>query len=396
MIIRHPLRSRTTLLLNKSGTMIAMENSIPAQVDKVLSLGPFGNNKSLAFNVRTLYVGIQKIVNAALGIDVGPKMSLSSPVAQVLTRATLDEVFVLLKNNSVEKARQKVNLLEEYSTNLLADTQTEEFSIFPEQELHPLSDLNSNEFLRAIACRVREAFIRDGFTSKVELVEPTKLHYKNIEDGKALLTQLIPHVSSSTLSLVRCLLLVNGAIGSAYFNETPFMYVVGITGLSDPLQIANTLLHEALHQKMADIRLTRRILCEDYNDLDSTTSKDLLIPWGASSPRVFSVSLGLAAYHFYVHSALVHASALEHLPNNTLLQSIDGEKIVSRLVLAFERAAYLETRLRSNAVQKKMGSDGVQFMTLMGDAMIQLQEVRLLNGTELSVHRQLEFSSSTA
>jgi hypothetical protein len=51
-------------------------------------------------------------------------------------RLQYSKVFVLLKNNSVEKARQKLNLLEEYSTNLLADTQSEEFSIFPERELH--------------------------------------------------------------------------------------------------------------------------------------------------------------------------------------------------------------------------------------------------------------------
>jgi hypothetical protein len=369
--------------------MVAVENSIPAQVDKVLSSGSFGDNKSLTFNVRTLYAGIQKIVDKVLDVSFDSKMFSSLPVSQVLTRATLDETFVLIKNRDFEEAKQKIDFLEKCFASFTSE-QGNEAAIFPDHKLYPLSNLSCNEFLMGIVCRVKDALVRDGFTDKIEFIEPTEFHYKSIEDGQSLLGQLVPHTAHSTLSLVRCLLLVDGAIGSAYFNETPFMYIVGKSRLNDPLQIADTLLHEALHQKMADIRLTRRILCEEYNDLESTASKDLLIPWGASSPRIFSVSLGLAAYHFYVHSVLVHASALEHLSSSVLMHNIAAEEVSERLLLSFKRAAFLETSLRSDIVQSKMGSDGIQFLTWMGDAMIQLREMSLLNKTKLGEQELIE------
>jgi hypothetical protein len=220
-------------------------------------------------------------------------------------------------------------------------------------------------------------------------------HYKAIQSGKALLNQLTPGASSSTLSLVRCLVIVNAAVQSAYFNETPFMYVVSVTKLNDPLQTADTILHEALHQKMVDIRLTRQILCEEYDDIDSIDSADVPIPWGASSPRPYSVARGLATYHFYVHSTLVHAAALEHLHNNAVLQNIGAEEIASRLLRVFERAVYLETSLKSDVAREKMGSDGISFMEWMSHAMNQLREVRLLDGTKLG-EQQLKYSDNTA
>ena len=362
--------------------MIAAKTSITAQVDEALSSGRFGNDRSLTNDIRTLYAGIQKIVSTLVNIDVTSEMFSSLASAQVVTRATLDEAFSLLKNNNVERARQKVNDLKQNFSPLAADSIGSETSIFPEQDLQPLFNLNSNRFFKEIAYRLKDSLVKDGF-DKIEFVEPTELHYKAIENGKTLLKQLTPSVSSSTLSLVRCLVLVDGAIGSAYFKETPFAYIVGLTRLDDPLKTADSILHEALHQKMADISLTRQILNEEYDDLESKASRDLLLPWGDSSPRPFSVALGLAAYHFYVHSTLVHAAALEHLPTNTVLQSIGSNEITSRLILVFKRAAYLEKSLRSCVVREKMGSDGISFMDWMSHAMNQLREVRLLNGTKL-------------
>lgn len=375
--------------------MVAAKTSITAQVDEALSLGRFGNDKSLAYNIRTLYAGIQKILSTSIDIDVTSEMFSSSAAAQVVIRATLDEAFVLLENNNLEGARQKVNDLKQNFTSLAVDSISSETYIFPEQDLQPLSSLSSNEFFKRIVYRLKDSLVKDGFTDEVEFIEPTKSHHKAIENGKTVLKQLTPRVSSSTLSLVRCLVLVNAAIGSAYFNETPFMYIVGLTRLDDPLQTADTILHEALHQKMADISLTRQILSENYDDLESKASKDLLIPWGASSPRPFSVALGLAAYHFYLHSTLVHAAALEHLPTNTVLQSIGSEEITSRLILAFDRATYLETSLRGEVARKKMGSDGISFVAWMSNALEQLRKVRLLDGTKLE-EQQLKFSDNRA
>ncbi len=376
--------------------MIAVDNSIAAQVDKALSSGPFGNGNSLSHNIRTLYTGIQKIIDASVGINLISEMFSSSAAAQVVTRATLDEAFVTLKNNNLEEAGQKVKELKQHF-NLLADNQSESAThIFPKLDLQPLGNWKSNDYFhKTIAYRVRDSFVKDGFTDKVELVEPTDSHYKAIENGKALLNQLIPGVSSSTLSLVRCLMIANAAIQSAYFNETPFMYVVSVTKLNDPLQTADTILHEALHQKMADIRLTRQILCEEYDDLNSRASADVPIPWGASSPRPYSVARGLATYHFYVHSTLVHTAALEHLHNNTVLQNIGAEEIACRLLRVFERAVYLETSLKSDLARKKMGSDGISFMEWMSYAMNQLREVFLLDGTRLG-EQQLKYSDNKA
>lgn len=62
---------------------------------------------------------------------------------------------------------------------------------------------------------------------------------------------------------------------------------------------------------------------------------------------------------------------------------VGGEEIVRRLTVAFERAAYLYTNLRSDVAQQKTGSDASRFMAWIGDALDRLREVRLLDGTKL-------------
>lgn len=374
--------------------MITKDISTADEVDQALSSGRFGNGKALAHNIRILYTGVKRILDASIGYNLTAVMSSPSAAVQVVARATIDEAFAMLTSN-LEGAKQKVAELKRYSTSL-ADGQNESNThSFPEQDLQPLSNWTSSDLHQTIIRRMRDTMSRDGYTGKMKPVETTESHRKAIENAKALLNQLTPRVASSTLLLVRCLALIDATIDSGYINETPFMFMVNVARLADPLQTADIILHEALHQKQVDIRLTRQLLHEGYDDVASEASVDVPIPWGASSPRPFSVARGLAAYHVYVHTTLLHTAALEHLPNNPVLHSIGGEEIVRRLATTFERAAYLDKSLRSDIARAKMSNDASQFMAWMGHALDQLRDVRLLDGTRLG-DRQPSFSSNVA
>ena len=69
-----------------------------------------------------------------------------------------------------------------------------------------------------------------------------------------------------------------------------------------PWQTAQALLHEALHQKLADFGTVRSFLREG----DASTVR---VFWGRKDAEHFPLERAYAAFHVYVHLALFHARA---------------------------------------------------------------------------------------
>nr|BFE50946.1 hypothetical protein GCM10017745_43730 [Saccharothrix mutabilis subsp. capreolus] len=96
-------------------------------------------------------------------------------------------------------------------------------------------------------------------------------------------------------------------MGSGYYAGTPLLIFVNAGVFADEAEAAEIVLHESLHQKLADIGVAREILRRGYVD---EHSHRIPVPWGGD--REFSVDRALAAYHVYTHQTVLYLSLLGH------------------------------------------------------------------------------------
>lgn len=361
--------------------MQTVNTSIISRLDTTLASGRFGKSESLKRNICTLYAGIQRLVNASTGHDMAAITSSPSVKVQIITRATLDEVLVALRNEP-HVARDKIIELEQHFASF-ASKGRRSVQLRPETGLQPLGDWWLSDLSCAIIKRLEHVMTRDGYTEKIKMVEPIAEHREVIDNVKAFLSSIVPQVASATLSHILGIALVEARFESAYLNEAPLMFMIDVGVLTDLLKAADTILHESLHQKMADIRLTRQLFREGYDDPTSEARGAVTIPWGAPHPRQFSVARGISAHHVYVHSAFLHAAALAQLPNSPVLQGIGEQEIAHRLCRSFERASYLAKVLTRDVAIREMGKDGIQFIIWINNALDELRGIHLSNGNRL-------------
>jgi hypothetical protein len=380
--VQHQIFSRANEVLI---VLTVKANNID-QIDTILASGPFGDGESIVYNTRTFYVGLQRLIEGASGLDLTDVMSSSAAEVMVIARATLDEAFLVLAD-APHIAHEKLVKLKQDFISFSNEESRSPVPFVSKVESLAFGDWSSKIFRRAIAERFKDSMERDGLIEEFRILEPTALHQEVINKAKTLIESLIPKVVAKTLPLVHGIAIVEGKVDSAYIVSVPLMFMLNVRVLDDQLQTADSILHESLHQKMFDIRLTRQLLREDYNDRASEERGDVPIPWGASSPRKFSIARGLATEHVYIHTAFLYVAALEHLHSNAVLRDVGGNEIIRRLYCSFERASYLADCLASDAVARELGRDGVRFRLWMDQVLEQLREIRLSDGTYLGDYK---------
>ena len=136
--------------------------------------------------------------------------------------------------------------------------------------------------------------------------------------------------------------------------ELPGVVFLARASLRSPWSVAEHLLHEALHQKLYDIRHTHSVLIRDFEarsaaaDQDDRSSRVVSL-WNtedAPGSNRWGLTRSLAAYHVYVHLA-VYASSAEATYDATMSKSAPSYEQLGRVgaVTAFRRAVYLGDEL---------------------------------------------------
>ena len=119
--------------------------------------------------------------------------------------------------------------------------------------------------------------------------------------------------------------------------------------LQNPWYVAEHLLHEALHQKLYDIRHTHSVLNGDFSINDPASEIEVVSLWNtedAPGSNVWAPSRCLAAFHVYVHLAVfAQLAAKAHEDGTAVEPGIDDVRLVSA-DSAFKRAVYLGSELR--------------------------------------------------
>lgn len=153
-----------------------------------------------------------------------------------------------------------------------------------------------------------ESLVDEGLSSGLPgaiLGRPEPAFADALRQGCELLARLLPELAASVFHHVRLIGFIDDRrTGSLSWNSMPS--VVFMTGrpTRTPWETAEALLHEALHQKLADFATTRSFLREG----DASTIR---VFWNRKDAEHFPPDRAYAAFHVYVHLALFLARAAQ-------------------------------------------------------------------------------------
>ncbi|MGC6519065.1 MAG: hypothetical protein ACON37_03445 [Candidatus Puniceispirillaceae bacterium] len=322
------------------------------QFDDYLSSGQFGDSDYLTKNCLILYDNLAELLSTRFRLVVPKPSSVSNTFDRILCRRAIDFAFAQLQQEHQKTPAEHLTKLVKFIEHSSRDANSA-------IAVGPVSFLNvvSEECATADIRQTFAASMRDEGAS-IYGISPTGYHIQQAEKAVELISQIMPSTFHGTLNMAPTAVIVKGGISSAYINENPNAFFLNDTQFDDVLLLAETLLHEALHEKMASIRLTSNLLRPAYDDITSEDAGDVLVPWPHSqSPRSWSFARALAAYHVYVHTSALYLLAMHD----------DGTRegpndILARLNLHFERANYLQNALTCDRCLAHADADAMDFL----------------------------------
>jgi hypothetical protein len=189
--------------------------------------------------------------------------------------------------------------------------------------------------------------------------------------GALLLSDLLPVVSCSALSHVHLI---------AFFPEVGFwkgassmsQFALGGTiflnkeYLRDPWWVAEQLLHESLHQKLYDFRHGHSLLEPNFSRPDAPRVCSLWNIAGSNKSNLWDIHRALAAFHVYVHLALLSTVAEQRAPE--LEQKYGPRRAIIESRRAMDRAHYLYEQIRESC-WLELGLAGQRLVEWLGSVL---------------------------
>ena len=186
-----------------------------------------------------------------------------------------------------------------------------------------------------------------------------------------IMKDILPKTFFGTLDLVSGVVIVRGGITSGYINENPGSFFISAGQFECPYVLGETLLHEALHEKMAQIRLTSNLINPSYDDFKSEMIGDVLVPWpDKNSPRRWSTARALAALHVYCHTCVYYFLLLQRYEIN----GVDKKEMNNLFKTHFERANYLTDAISMAHCTQFLDFDGLQFLDWLQDILSPIRQ----------------------
>lgn len=166
--------------------------------------------------------------------------------------------------------------------------------------------------------------------------------------GTELMAELLPLSSRSALSHVHLVAAFphNGALSSSEYRLSGTIFL-SRSLLSNPWSVAEYVFHEALHQQLYDFRQGHSLIHPDFDRKDAPTICSLWNVADQSRGNYWDVHRSLAAFHVYVHLALLSGLAKQRAHE---LEEVYGRQSLAERMTpsrtALSRAHYLEEQLR--------------------------------------------------
>jgi hypothetical protein len=212
--------------------------------------------------------------------------------------------------------------------------------------------------------------------SGAELSIPDTAALDSLARGASLLEELLPLLSRGALSHVSLIATFplapwKGAASMSQFGMSGVVFLCSDL-LQSPWWVAEHLFHEALHQKLYDFRHGHSLLEPDFARADAPRVRSLWNVPGEGEANAWDAHRAVAAFHVYVHLALLSAVAEERAadlePTYGPLQPV-ARMTTSRK--AMERAHYLAEEIRSRCFDE-LGLGGkrlVEWLTAVLNAL---------------------------
>ncbi|MBW4573795.1 MAG: hypothetical protein KME08_00760 [Aphanothece sp. CMT-3BRIN-NPC111] len=200
-------------------------------------------------------------------------------------------------------------------------------------------------------------------SARLKLRTPNDQEQKMLVQGTQLLNDLLPKLAFSTLKHVHLVAVMEQPLGFSGITNPSILGTIFLSPsvLKNPWQVAEHLLHEALHQKLVDIVDTHSIWRRGYPIADTPTIRVIWRRPQLRNSNEWPLYRALAAFHVYVHLALFftvverQAAKLEKLYGP--LYDID---IAVSARGAFDRAHYLGHQIKQ--LDRELGHAGRRFV----------------------------------
>jgi hypothetical protein len=187
-----------------------------------------------------------------------------------------------------------------------------------------------------------------------ELCAPEAADLAMLRRAASLLHQVSPSLARSALSHVQGIALFPQSGRWCNASSCSQFLLGGVIFLAkerlqNPWYVAEHLLHEALHQKLYDIRHTHSVLNGDFAAQEHVSGIEVVSLWNnedAPGSNVWAPARCLAAFHVYVHLAVFARLAARADEESAALEpGLDDVRLVTA-DSAFKRAVYLGSQLR--------------------------------------------------
>lgn len=342
-----------------------------AEQEQKLATGIFGNTDDIKRTANAYYRGLGRLCADKCGVD--GLDTQASPQLESLRRGTLDSA---LREFLAGRDDEGHRFVQEYCA-LPKDDLTEDLPTSENDFPRALRAWGGHQVGDEIIGRFNASMSTVGAEAQVTAAVATDEYDAGLEHAIRTLDRALPAIGADAVRSVAGIGLFTGSMGSGYFAGTPLLIFVNTKVFADQALAAEIVLHESLHQKLADIGVAREILRRGYVDEES---HQIRVPWGGD--RLFSVDRSLAAYHVYTHQSLLYLSLLCRGD----LVAVDAHTLARRLVISWARAHHFAEGTAGAQAQAELGVDGRRFTSWLADVVAEVGNVALPDGSPLREH----------
>jgi HEXXH motif-containing protein len=210
-------------------------------------------------------------------------------------------------------------------------------------------------------------------------------HGTVLTEAVALLGAVVPELTESVGCHVHLVALMHTPeeghrrVLSASDSTIPGALFLSTAAVRDRLSAAEALLHEATHQRLYDLMLCRNLYAAHYSP---QTSPRAIPPWYAAESggaAAWRADRALAAFHVYVHLAVLWSAALAG-PAADVLTARERPVAAARLRRCFDKGGYLLGLLRGT-MRPALGAHGLSFVEFLAQAFTRLDDASPLDQT---------------
>ncbi|WP_433728175.1 aKG-HExxH-type peptide beta-hydroxylase [Actinoplanes sp. CA-051413] len=348
-------------------------------LERRLAGGMFGRGDDIRRTAAAYYRGLGVLCAQTCGLDTADLAPAGVPQLESLRRGALDAGLRLLLAGDVEQGRALLGEHAAYRRTHQDDPALAADAAPGRARPGALQAWHGHPVGEELVARFNTSMAGTADTSVVATVPSRPESGTALLAAAEVLTTALPLIGPDVVEGIS-VGVYDGAMNSGYYAGTPLIIYVSERIFADPVRTAEIVLHESLHQKLADLGVARDILRAGYVD---ESSELLPVPWGGPG-RLFSADRSLAAYHVYTHQSLFYLALLCRYADDPARRAGPA----GNLVKSWARARHFARGTETPALAGEYGVDGRRLTAWLAEVVDALAEVPLPGGSPLSAHAE--------